>query len=95
MSGYGVYYIKEKLYGKGEHVSVEKLRDIIEEEEVDSHQILTDLIIKYRKSRKKSDENALFQSCIRYLMGRGFELDESIKTLKEVKSYESNFFEGC
>ena len=95
-SGYGPYYIREKLYQRGVEHSVQEIAEAALKEELDIDAVIVSVINKYRKTRKKTTGGEFARPCLNYLRGRGFDLSDSLRILKkEVVENESDFFEGC
>ena len=95
-SGYGPYYIREKLYQRGEDRSVQEITEAAREEELDINAVIVSVVKKYRKTRKNLTDGEFARSCMNYLKGRGFDISDSLRILKkEVVDNESDFFEGC
>ncbi len=95
-SGYGPYYIREKLYQRGVERSVQEIVDAARGEDLDIDTVIASVIQKYRRIRKKSAGGEFARSCLNYLRGRGFDVSDSLRILKkEVAENESDFFEGC
>lgn len=95
-SGYGPYYIREKLYQRGVESSVQEIIETARKEEIDIDAVIASVIKKYLKTRKKMTDGKETRSCLNYLKGRGFDVSDSLIILKkEVVEDESNFFEGC
>jgi len=95
-SGYGPYYIRERLYQRGVERSVPEIVEAALAEELDIDAIIASAIKKYRRTRKKMTDGEFARFCLNYLKGRGFDMSDSLKILKEeVTENESDFFEGC
>lgn len=93
-SGYGPYYMKERLYHKGVAKSGSQIEECLEELEINLDEVIKNLIGKYRRTRSKTGAD-FYKSCLTWLQGRGFAINQCIKLLKEVDKDESDFFEGC
>ena len=95
-SGYGPYYIRDKLYQKGVERSVREIAETAEQEELDIDSVIASVAKKYRKIRKKMTDAEFVRSCLNYLKGRGFDSSACLRILKkEVIENESDFFERC
>jgi SOS response regulatory protein OraA/RecX len=95
--GYGPYYIREKLRGKGVNVSLEAIYEQIEDNELDLTDVMRRVAQKYIRTKTKKKEPAAFmRSAMNYMAYRGFPAGESLNILKsEVSRDESDFSEGC
>lgn len=80
-SGYGAYYIKEKLYRRGYEISKESVKMLAETEEIDLEAQIKKLAEKYKG--KTGDPQKNYMRCISFLARRGFPTELCFKILKK------------
>lgn len=80
-SGYGAYYIKEKLYRRGYEISTESVKTLAETEEIVLEEQIKKLAEKYKG--KNGDPQKNYMRCISFLAGRGFPTGLCFKILKK------------
>lgn len=80
-SGYGPYYIKEKLYQRGIETDISTIDEVAVIENVDMEGIIGKLSEKYKG--KKGDARKNYLKCVSFLTGRGFPTGLCFKILKK------------
>ncbi|GAB7140566.1 hypothetical protein RsTz2092_05160 [Deferribacterales bacterium RsTz2092] len=81
-SGYGAYYIRDKLRQKGVEVGAKDIDELIIREGIDEDAIMRQAAKKYLSVHKGKDKGALFRTAMNYMTYRGFARDKSVNILK-------------
>lgn len=80
-SGYGPYYIKDKLFQRGMETDAEEIQKIAEKDGIDMEATLLRLSERYKD--KNGDPAKNFAKCISFLTGRGFSTGLCFRILKK------------
>lgn len=80
-SGYGPYYIKEKLFQRGMETDISTINEVAVSENVDMDAIIRKLSERYKG--KKGDARKNYLKCVSFLMGRGFPTGLCFKILQK------------
>lgn len=69
-SGYGPYYVKEKLYQRGVETDIAAINLVAISENIDTEEIIIKLSERYKGKKGNARKNYL--KCVAFLTGRGF-----------------------
>ena len=71
LSGYGPYYICNKLYAKGYNIDVDSVIAYAKEENIDMELYIKKIVTNY-KNKKYNEPYEIWAKCMNYLVNRGY-----------------------
>ena len=80
-SGYGVYYIKNKLFQRGYDADIAEIEQVCFSEGINVEELIEKLAEKYKNLKGDADKN--FLKCVTFLINRGYPSDFCFKILKK------------
>ncbi|WP_460215228.1 regulatory protein RecX [Geovibrio sp. ADMFC3] len=84
LSGFGVYAVIRKLREKGVDVNRGYVLSVAEKRDIDMEDLMGNVLKKYLAKTGDEDKISVRSKCMRYMLGRGFDIYEAEKYLERL-----------
>ncbi|QAR31951.1 regulatory protein RecX [Geovibrio thiophilus] len=84
LSGFGIYAVIRKLREKGVDVNRGYVLSVAEKRDIDTDALLENALKKYLAKTGDEDRISVRSKCLRFMLGRGFDIYEAEKRLEAI-----------